>query len=66
MRSVLLFFSLFLLYIADSMDMVHVQYVSCEHIYDVSCHICITFLNRLPWIFFSYNIENVTECCKAE
>ena len=31
----------------------------------VGCHICITFLNKLPLINFSLNVANVGECCKA-
>ena len=30
---------------------------------NLSCHICITFLNILV---FSLNVENVGECCKAQ
>ena len=29
-------------------------------------YLCITFLNTLPFIFFSLNLENVGECCKAQ
>ena len=40
------------LYIAAS-HTAHVRYIFvCVYIYIVSCHICITFVNMLPSIFF--------------
>ena len=36
----------------------------CAHI--VSCHIWITFLNTLPLILLSLNVENTGECCKTQ
>ena len=37
------------------------------YIYIVSHHnICIIFLNMLPSIFFSLNLENVGECCGVQ
>ena len=52
------------LYIAAS-RMAHVHYFFlCIHF--VSFHICITFLNMVPLIFFSLTVKNVRECCKAQ
>ena len=53
----------FLLYIAVFYTSL-VPYLSCVYIYIVSCHICIStiaFLNMLPSIFFSLNVEDVGE-----
>ena len=46
--------------------MVDIYIIFLVYIYIVSCHICITFLNSLPSILFSPNVENVRECCKAQ
>ena len=32
----------------------------------MSYKLCITFLNILPLVFFSLNVKNVEECCKAQ
>ena len=38
----------------------------CVYFKKNCCRICITFLNILSLIFFSLNIENGGECCKAQ
>ena len=65
----------------DASHTAHVHFLSCilmhliQHISFVCvcvyfkkncCRICITFLNILSLIFFSLNIENGGECCKAQ
>ena len=51
----------------DASHTAHVHYFSCVYIYIFfSCCVSITFLNMLPLIVFSLNIENVGECCKAQ
>ena len=43
-------------------------YISCVLVV-VSCHICITLVNRLPFFYFFFSffsrLEYVGECCKA-
>ena len=49
--------------------MVCVDYFCCVYIIIVNCHTSIgtiTLLNMLPLIFFSLNVENEGECCKAQ
>ena len=50
-----------LLYIAAS-HTVHVHYFSCVLLVVIYIYI----LNTLSLIFFSINVENVGECCKAQ
>ena len=50
-----------LLYIAAS-HTVHVHYFSCVLVVVIYIH----RYNTLSLIFFSVNVENVGECCKAQ
>ena len=56
------------LYIAAS-HTIHVGYFSCV-LSHFSCHIrvfvVVAVFNTLSLIFFSVNVENVGECCKAQ
>ena len=45
--------------------MTRIRCFSCVLYIDIAV-LCITFLNMLPLIFFSLNIENVGECCKVQ
>ena len=59
---------LFSLFCIAASHTVHVDYYSCVllHICIVTCHVCILFLNTLYLTFFSIDVENVVEYCKAQ